>query len=208
MNKVAWSGEVLGAQPRIDLLRSYDERQHSYLGYLLVVRGEMAGREREFSVRIGPGALFRHGFRAGDRVAGVAHPVADPEREVADLYKASGLVLAARSESPPPAGPPWRGVPPPLEVYRERGHRRLDARTYEASCRACQWGCRMAVAIILDQWNPSQRRHRFETFCYGPKSCALYRAGPTRKVPGRKGMSYEEEGWVDEQDTEHRGPEA
>jgi len=41
---------------------------------------------------------------------------------------------------------------------------------------------------------------RFETFCYGPKSCALYRAGPTRKVPGRKGMSWEEEDWVDEEE--------
>jgi hypothetical protein len=48
---------------------------------------------------------------------------------------------------------------------------------------------------------------RFETFCYGPKSCALYRAGATRKVPGRKGMSWEEEDWVDEDATEHRGPD-
>ena len=51
------------------------------------------------------------------------------------------------------------------------------------------------------------REHRFETFCYGPKSCPLYRAGPTRKVPGRKGMSWEEEDWVDEDATEHRGPD-
>ena len=35
-------------------------------------------------------------------------------------------------------------------------------------------------------------------YSYGPKSCSLYRAGPTRKVPGRKGMSWEEEDWVDE----------
>ena len=62
-----------------------------------------------------------------------------------------------------------------------------------------------AVEIIIDQWNPSQRRYRFETFCYGPKSCSLYKAGPTRKVPGRKGMSWEEEDWVDEEATAHRG---
>jgi hypothetical protein len=48
---------------------------------------------------------------------------------------------------------------------------------------------------------------RFETFCYGPKSCQLYRAGATRKVPGRKGMSYTEEDWVDEDATSHRGPD-
>jgi hypothetical protein len=37
MSKVAWSGEIAGVQPRIDLLRSFDQRQHSYLGYLLLV---------------------------------------------------------------------------------------------------------------------------------------------------------------------------
>ena len=34
---------------------------------------------------------------------------------------------------------------------------------------------------------------------------AIYRAGPTRKVPGRKGMSCTEEDWVDEDATSHRG---
>jgi hypothetical protein len=51
------------------------------------------------------------------------------------------------------------------------------------------------------------RRNRFETFCYGSKSCSLYRAGATRKVPGRKGMSYTEEGWGDEDAASHRGPD-
>ena len=58
--------------------------------------------------------------------------------------------------------------------------------------------------MIVDHWNPSKKRHRFETFCYGPKSCSYYRAGPRRKVPGRKGMSYTEEDWVDENCTAHR----
>jgi hypothetical protein len=65
----------------------------------------------------------------------------------------------------------------------------------------------MAVEIIIDHWNPSQKRYRFETFCYGPKSCSFYRAGPRRKVPGRKGMSYTEEDWVDEDATSQRGPD-
>lgn len=30
------------------------------------------------------------------------------------------------------------------------------------------------------------KRYRFETFCYGPKSCLFCRAGVTRKVPGKK----------------------
>ena len=65
----------------------------------------------------------------------------------------------------------------------------------------------MPVEMIIDQWNPSQKKYRFETFCYGPKSCPLYRAGATRKVPGRRGMTWEEEDWVDEDATSHRGPD-
>ncbi len=62
----------------------------------------------------------------------------------------------------------------------------------------------MAVEIIVDHWNPSVRRYRTETFCYGPKSCPSYRAGSKRKVPGRRGMSYTEEDWIDEGATAHR----
>ena len=65
----------------------------------------------------------------------------------------------------------------------------------------------MPVEMIIDQWKPWQKRYRFETFCYGPKSCPNYKAGPKRKVPGRKGMSYTEEDWVDEEATSHRGPD-
>jgi len=32
----------------------------------------------------------------------------------------------------------------------------------------------------------------------------LYRPGPIRKVPGRKGMTWEEEDWVDADATAHR----
>ena len=95
-------------------------------------------------------------------------------------------------------------LPPDLQTYRSRGHRRLDARTFESKCLQCIWGCRMPVEMIVDQWNPSLKRYRYETFCYGPKSCAFYRAGAKRKVPGRQGMTYTEEDWVDEDATSHR----
>lgn len=205
--RLSWEGRLTGVQSRIDLGRSFDQRFHSYLGYLLIVEGRVAGEAREFRVRIGPGTQAKHEFRAGDLVRGIAHPVTDPDREIAEFYKASALELLERPSGPPPAAPPWLGVPPALDVYRERGHRRLDARTYEASCRACLWGCRMPVAMIVDQWKPDIVKRRFETFCYGPKSCSLYRAGPTRKVPGRRGMSWEEEDWVDEEATSGRGPD-
>jgi len=63
----------------------------------------------------------------------------------------------------------------------------------------------MAVEMIIDQWNPSRKKYREETFCYGPKSCSLYCAGPMKKVPGRKGITWEEEDWVDDDATAHRG---
>jgi hypothetical protein len=205
--KVDWEGVVLSVQPRIRLARSFDQCWHSYLGYVVRVRGTLAGEAGDFGIALGKGAQQKHRLRAGDRVAGKGEPVPDPRAETADLYKVSGLAVITREGEVRADEPPFLGVPPPLEVYRERGHRRLSARTYAAKCSTCLWGCEMAVEMIVDQWNPSVRRHRRETFCYGPKSCRLYRAGPTRKVPGRKGMSWEEEDWVDEDATAHRGPD-
>ena len=206
-SKVEWEGEILSVQPRIRLLRSFDERSHSYLGYVLRVRGTRGGEAREFVVAVGKGAHEKHQFCAGDQVSGKAVPVANPRLETAELYRVSGLKVIARGSEPGGASPPFLGIPPALEVYRERGHRRLAARTYSTKCTTCIWGCEMAVEMIIDQWNPSEKRYRMETFCYGPKSCPVYKAGPTRKVPGRKGMSWEEEDWVDEDATSHRGPD-
>jgi hypothetical protein len=73
--------------------------------------------------------------------------------------------------------------------------------------KGCIWGCRMPVEMIIDQWNPGRRPDRTETFCYGPRACRLYQAGPARTVPGRRGMIYTEEDWVDDEATSHRGPE-
>jgi hypothetical protein len=206
-SRIEWNGEVLSVQPRIRLLRSFDERSHAYLGYVLRVRGTFAGKAREFIVALGKGAHEKHGPCVGDQLSGKGLPVADSRLETAELYKVSGLEVIARGGEMHIVPPPFLGVPPSLEVYRERGHRRLAARTYSTKCGTCIWGCEMAVEIIVDHWNPSARRYRRETFCYGPKSCALYRAGPTRKVPGRKGMSWEEEDWVDEDATAHREPD-
>ncbi len=205
--KIAWTGGLVGVQPRIRLLRSFDERQHSYQGYVLRVNGTCGAETGGFLIAMGPGAHEQHRFRAGMELSGQSVPADDARLEAAGFYKTSGLKVVKGPEGEPPPGPPFLGVPPDLPTYRARGHRRLDARTYEAKCAACIWGCRMPVEMIVDHWNPSQKEYRFETFCYGPKSCALYRAGPTRKVPGRKGMSYTEEDWVDEDATSHRGPD-
>lgn len=156
---------------------------------------------------LGKGTHEKQAFRVGDRVSGLGEIVADPVTEVADIYKVSKLTVERQKDRPEATPPPWTGIPPDLDVYRARGHRRLDAKTFATSCTSCIWGCEMAVEMIIDQWNPSNVRWRRETFCYGPKSCQLYKAGPKRKVPGRKGMSWTQQDWIDEEATAHRGPD-
>ncbi len=203
-NKLSWRGTLIGVQPRIRLTRSFDQRNHTYLGYALRVRGGVAHNEREFLVGIGKSAQAKHALRLGDVVSGRSEPVVDARSEHVEYYKTAGLTVIQRATDEPPAPPPWQGVAPELPVYRARGHRRLDPRPYKSKCTSCIWGCRMPVDIIVDHWNPRKKQYRFETFCYGPKSCSFYRAGTIRKVPGRRGITWEEEDWVDEEATSHR----
>ena len=206
--KIPWRGVLLSVQPRIRLTRSFDQRSHTYLGYSLKVRGRVGSEPREFLVGVGQGAHTRHHFRIGNAVSGDALPIPDPRLETVEFYKVSKLKVGLPEAEDEPPPPPWRGVPPPLAVYRERGHRRLAARTFQEKCWSCIWGCQMPVEMIIDQWNPSPRRYRTETFCYGPRSCRLYQAGPMRTAPGRRpGMIYTEEDWVDDEATSHRRAE-
>lgn len=206
--KLTWHGRILAVQPRIRLYRSFDQRSQTDLGYLLRVEGRVGDEERVFTVGIGPAAQTKHGFQVGDVTQGECLPPDEPRSEPAEFYKVSKLQLLARPQAELATPPPWIGTPPSLELYRERGFRRLAARTYDTVCAGCLWGCRMAVEIIVDHWNPSVRRYRTETFCYGPKSCPLYKPGPTRKVPGRQGMTWEEADWIDDDATSHRDVDA
>ncbi len=205
--KTMWSGRILSVQPRIRLTRSFSESSHSYLGYILRVDGEVGTLTKEFLVGIGKAAQAKHEFQAGDIVRGECLPVADSRIEPAEYYKASKLKVLDRCNHKLLAPPPWLGIPMNLESYRQRGHRRLNARTYANKCSHCIWGCRMTVEMIIDQWRPQKRRYRIETFCYGPKSCAFYKPGPTRKVPGRNGITWDEENWVDDDATSYRSPD-
>ena len=196
----------MAIQPRIRLTRSFDQRHHSYLGYVLRIDGTCGSDTGEFLIAVDKTAHERHQFRVGMEVSGLSAPVSDMRLETAGFYKTSGIRIKGSPEYARSEGPPFLGEPPDLYTYRERGHRRLDARTYAAKCAACIWGCRMPVEITIDHWSPSNKRYRFETFCYRPKSCLLYQAGATRKVSGRNGITWEEGNWVDEDATSHRGP--
>jgi hypothetical protein len=156
-DKLVWQGRILGVQPRIRLYRSFDQRSQTDLGYLLRVEGSVGGEERIFTVGIGPSVQMRHGLAVGDQVQGECLPVTEPQSEPAEFYKVSKLKVLARGEEDETVPPPWRGLPPPLEVYRERGFRRLAARTYDTGCTSFIWGCRMAAEIIVDHWNPDRQ---------------------------------------------------
>jgi len=207
MEKMRFEGAIGSVQPRIRLTRSFDIREHSYLGFMLRLNGRVDEEPGVFTIGIGPGTQGKHKFRTGMSITGECVPVADTRLEPVEFYKVSKVYISDRPAESDDTPPPWIGEPPALEVYRDRGHRRLASQTYERECRHCIWGCRMAVEMIIDHWKPDIRKYRNETFCYGPLSCPLYRPGPTRKVPGRKGMTWEEEDWVDEQDTNHREPD-
>ena len=112
--------------------------------------------------------------------------------------------MLARNEAELPAAPPFLGLAPDLKDYRARGHRRLDEMVFLTKCGACRWGCEMVVEVTPDPGRPAVKSLRRETFCYGPKNCAFYVAGPNRIVPGRDGDSWSEPDSVDADETKHR----
>jgi hypothetical protein len=206
VEKLKFSGQVKSVQPRIRLARSFDQTHHAYLGFALLVEGLLDDEPSVIWIGIGKGAQAKHAVKVGDWISGQCLPVLDPIMEPVSFYKVSKLATTVERPAPRrPGPPPWEGLAPSLETYRARGHRRLDTRTYNYRCRTCKWACRMPVEITVDHWNPGILKHRYETFCYGPNSCRFYKAGPIRKVPGRNGMVYYEEDWVDQERTRHRG---
>lgn len=51
--KIFWVGEVISIQPRIRLMRSFDQRSHTYLGYNLQIKGLIGKEERLFLIALG-----------------------------------------------------------------------------------------------------------------------------------------------------------
>jgi hypothetical protein len=193
MDKILFTGRIVSVKARIRLIRSFDQvPTHQYQGYTLLLDGKVNGvSSSRFRVAIGPKAHEQHKFRIGDTIKGAAMPVADPETEWAEFYKVSGLQLIERTHPGDwPPGPDG-GIAPPLEQYRKQGHLRLKRDLSEAACFECPFGVTMPTQIILDHWNPSIVKRRFETHCYGPRNCPRYKAGPAYRVPGRRsGMVY------------------
>ena len=85
-DKVSWNGVVKSIQPRIRLIRSFDQRSHNYLGYVLEIEGEVDEAPGILKVAIGKKAHEKHLFRVGQAVSGLSVPVSDPRLETADHY--------------------------------------------------------------------------------------------------------------------------
>ena len=104
--KISWEGEVTAIQPRICLLRSFDQRHHNYRGYALRFKGLIGESEQTFLIGIGKAAQEKHQFRVGDVVKGESQPVLDHRMEVVEFYKTSKLGIVKRGDSsminPPP----------------------------------------------------------------------------------------------------------
>lgn len=83
--KISWIGLLGSVQPRIRLTRSFDQRSHTYQGYVIRVDGTIGHEVREFMIALGKSAHAKHGFRVGDTVSGLGERVADSRLETAEL---------------------------------------------------------------------------------------------------------------------------
>jgi hypothetical protein len=127
--------------------------------------------------------LLKGLFRIGDVIKGTAWTKQYEEREFADYYRVGSLKLLNRADGDLEiTAPPWIMMPPPMQVYEERGARLLSKSLWKTKCFKCIW---VNMANVEIQWDFDKdiKKYRFETFCYGPKSCKLYKRGRARSVP-------------------------
>ena len=205
--KISFSGIVRSVQPRSTVWRyRLDNRTHRHTGYNIFLTGTAEGVEKDFCLAVSEKQQDKFRFHIGDEIKGTAWTKLYPELEYADYYRAGGLKKL--SEGPEPdeeTKEPWTGEVPSLSVYDWRGCRMLDKRTWKTRCFACKWAC-MANVTIEYNFGVTQK-HRFETFCYGPKNCRHYKMGKPRAVPYKGCGSDYDVGWLDDLCTENRGYE-
>ncbi len=202
--KISFEGVIRSVQPRSTVWRyRLDNRTHNVIGFNLFLSGTAEGEEKDFVVAISGKQQEKLCFHIGDEISGTAWTKLYPKLEFADYYRVAALkkrkaVDAVDEES----REPWLGETPGTDVYNWRGCRMLDKRTWSKKCFQCKWAA-MANVTIEYNWGVSQK-FRFESFCYGPKSCGLYNGGKPRAVPYiHEGSDYDD-GWLDEICTERR----
>ena len=197
--KRTWSGTIVSIQPRTTVWRyRLDNRTHSHLGYNLFLDGEVNG------VAISEKQQQKAQFRIGDKIKGTAWTKMYAVTEYADYYRAGALKVVERAAAPQDAGspPPYLAPLPDMATCERRGARMLSASCYKGKCFQCVWATMAAVDIEYD-WGVKQK-YRFESFCYGPKSCKFYKMGRPRAVPYKGDSPSYDDGCLDEILTEGR----
>lgn len=207
-SKVNWQGEIVSIQPRTRVWRYLaDNRTHFHLGYNLFVDGNSSEGKKQFTVAISEKQQFKMLFKIGDVTEGTAWKKKYVEREFADYYKAGSLKILSKSvENLEMLAPPWTMLTPMMQTYEERGARLLSKSLWKTECFKCIWANMANVEIQWD-FDKEIKKYRFETFCYGPRSCKRYKMGRARSVPYKDRDSAIDDGYLDELCTERRDEE-
>jgi hypothetical protein len=156
-----------------------------------------------FSVAISGVQQEKGKFKVGDSISGTGWTKMYDYSEYADYYRTGQLKVFDHSDLTAACSPPpWIIVPPSLEIYAYRRCRKLALSHWKAKCFQCVWA-NMAAVTIEYNFGKTQK-HRFESFCYGPKSCKFYAMGKPRAVPYKGEDSDYDEEWMDDDFTSHR----
>jgi len=202
--KIEWQGMVVSVQPRTTVWRyRLDNRTHYHLGYNMFLDGVANGKKACFSVAISEKQQQKLIFRISDEVKGTAWTKMYDISEYADYYRTGNLKILKRAAQSEITPTPYLIEPPDLATYEWRGARMLSVASYKGKCFQCAWATMSAVEIEYN-WGVS-KKYRFESFCYGPKSCKYYKMGKPRAVPYKDSGSLHDDGWMDDLCSERRG---
>ena len=204
--KIEWQGEIIAIQPRTRVWRYLTHnRSHFHIGYNLFINGENSDGKTQFVVATSEKQQHNAGFHIGDVVCGTAWTKLYPEREFADYNRAGALKrISEATDDAEGRAPPWRIPVPDMQTYEDRGARMLSLSCWKTKCFQCVWAAMSNVEIAWDI-DKRKSKYRFESFCYGPKSCKYYKMGKARTVPYKGSYSSLDSGWLDDLCTEGRG---
>jgi hypothetical protein len=203
--KIEWSGIITSIQPRTRVWRYLtDNRTHYHIGFNLFLDGCAGGVGKQFVVAISEKQQQSGKFGIGHAISGTAWTKQYPEREFADFYRAGALKCINIDKTINPKNPPpWIMLPPDMATYEWRGARMLSKSQWKGKCFQCIWATMSNVEIIWD-FDKKISKYRFESFCYGPKSCKLYKMGKARSVSYKNMGPSLDEGWLDDLCTSNR----
>jgi len=87
--KIAFRGIIKSIQPRIRLTRSFDQASHTYLGYSIMLDGELGNQQTRFSIGISEAANAKQQLQVNDTISGECLSVLESDKEPVDYYKVS-----------------------------------------------------------------------------------------------------------------------